>query len=64
MSRAMKARAFWSRERILGAVRRGSMRCGRWQISDFRAVISSSFADIFANNSTKNGFLDRAVERR
>jgi 3-isopropylmalate/(R)-2-methylmalate dehydratase small subunit len=23
----------------------------------FRAVISSSFADIFANNSTKNGFL-------
>jgi 3-isopropylmalate/(R)-2-methylmalate dehydratase small subunit len=23
----------------------------------FRAVLSSSFADIFANNSTKNGFL-------
>jgi 3-isopropylmalate/(R)-2-methylmalate dehydratase small subunit len=30
-----------------------------WSLSDFgfRAVISSSFADIFANNSTKNGFL-------
>jgi len=30
-----------------------------WALSDFgfRAVISSSFADIFANNSTKNGFL-------
>jgi 3-isopropylmalate/(R)-2-methylmalate dehydratase small subunit len=30
-----------------------------WALVDFgfRAVISSSFADIFANNSTKNGFL-------
>jgi 3-isopropylmalate/(R)-2-methylmalate dehydratase small subunit len=30
-----------------------------WSLVDFgfRAVISSSFADIFANNSTKNGFL-------
>lgn len=30
-----------------------------WALSDFgfRAVIASSFADIFANNSTKNGFL-------
>jgi 3-isopropylmalate/(R)-2-methylmalate dehydratase small subunit len=30
-----------------------------WALSDFgfRAVISSSLADIFANNSTKNGFL-------
>ena len=30
-----------------------------WALSDFgfRAVISSSFADIFANNSSKNGFL-------
>jgi 3-isopropylmalate/(R)-2-methylmalate dehydratase small subunit len=30
-----------------------------WALSDFgfRAVICSSFADIFANNSTKNGFL-------
>ncbi len=30
-----------------------------WALRDFgfRAVISSSFADIFANNSTKNGFL-------
>jgi 3-isopropylmalate/(R)-2-methylmalate dehydratase small subunit len=30
-----------------------------WALSDFgfRTVISSSFADIFANNSTKNGFL-------
>jgi 3-isopropylmalate/(R)-2-methylmalate dehydratase small subunit len=30
-----------------------------WSLGDFgfRAVISSSFADIFANNSTKNGFL-------
>jgi len=30
-----------------------------WSLSDFgfRAVMSSSFADIFANNSTKNGFL-------
>ncbi len=30
-----------------------------WALSDFgfRAVISSSFADIFANNSAKNGFL-------
>jgi 3-isopropylmalate/(R)-2-methylmalate dehydratase small subunit len=30
-----------------------------WALSDFgfRAVISCSFADIFANNSTKNGFL-------
>lgn len=30
-----------------------------WALDDygFRAVISSSFADIFANNSTKNGFL-------
>src|SRR6202167_4921435 len=32
---------------------------GVWALADFgfRAVISSSFADIFANNSTKNGFL-------
>ena len=31
-----------------------------WALSDFgfRAVIGSSFADIFANNSTKNGFLN------
>ena len=30
-----------------------------WSLADFgfRAVISSSFADIFANNSSKNGFL-------
>lgn len=30
-----------------------------WALADFgfRAAISSSFADIFANNSTKNGFL-------
>jgi 3-isopropylmalate/(R)-2-methylmalate dehydratase small subunit len=30
-----------------------------WALTDFgfRVVISSSFADIFANNSTKNGFL-------
>ena len=30
-----------------------------WALADFgfRAVISSSFADIFANNSSKNGFL-------
>jgi 3-isopropylmalate/(R)-2-methylmalate dehydratase small subunit len=30
-----------------------------WALTDigFRAVISSSFADIFANNSVKNGFL-------
>lgn len=30
-----------------------------WALADFgfKAVISSSFADIFANNSTKNGFL-------
>ncbi len=30
-----------------------------WALADFgfRAVISSSFADIFAHNSTKNGFL-------
>src|SRR6201996_1926764 len=30
-----------------------------WALADFgfRAVMSSSFADIFANNSTKNGFL-------
>jgi 3-isopropylmalate/(R)-2-methylmalate dehydratase small subunit len=30
-----------------------------WALAEFgfRAVISSSFADIFANNSTKNGFL-------
>ncbi len=37
-----------------------------WALSDFgfRAVISSSFADIFANNSTKNGFLTvRLTER-
>src|SRR5689334_22978935 len=31
-----------------------------WALSDFgfRVVIGSSFADIFANNSTKNGFLN------
>ena len=30
-----------------------------WALADygFRAVISSSFADIFSNNSAKNGFL-------
>ena len=30
-----------------------------WALDDFgfRAVVASSFADIFANNSTKNGFL-------
>ena len=34
-----------------------------WALADFglRAVISSSFADIFANNSTKNGFLAVSV---
>src|SRR6266478_1777271 len=31
-----------------------------WALTDFgfRVVISSSFADIFANNSSKNGFLN------
>jgi len=30
-----------------------------WALSDFgfRVVIAASFADIFANNSSKNGFL-------
>jgi len=34
-----------------------------WALADFglRAVISSSFADIFANNSSKNGFLAVAL---
>lgn len=34
-----------------------------WALSDFgfRAVIAPSFADIFANNSTKNGFLTVAL---
>src|SRR6201988_60798 len=42
-----------------------NFRCGSsrehavWALADFgfRAVIASSFADIFANNSAKNGFL-------
>ena len=36
-----------------------------WALADFgfRAVISSSFADIFANNSTKNGFLTVRLTR-
>ena len=46
-------------------VARANFGCGSsrehavWALADFgfRAVISSSFADIFANNSTKNGFL-------
>jgi 3-isopropylmalate/(R)-2-methylmalate dehydratase small subunit len=35
-----------------------------WALADFglRAVISSSFGDIFANNSTKNGFLTVRLE--
>ena len=35
-----------------------------WALADFgfRAVISSSFADIFANNSTKNGFLTVSLQ--
>jgi 3-isopropylmalate/(R)-2-methylmalate dehydratase small subunit len=35
-----------------------------WALADFgfRVVISSSFADIFANNSTKNGFLTVRLE--
>jgi len=34
-----------------------------WALSDygFRTVIAPSFADIFANNSTKNGFLNVAL---
>jgi 3-isopropylmalate/(R)-2-methylmalate dehydratase small subunit len=34
-----------------------------WALADFgfRAVIGPSFADIFANNSTKNGFLNVAL---
>ena len=56
-SHAMRAPAFWSPERISAADLRASMRCGRLADFGFRAVISSSFADIFANNSTKNGFL-------
>ena len=34
-----------------------------WALADFgfRAVIASSFADIFANNSVKNGFLTAAL---
>ena len=37
-----------------------------WALADFgfRAVISSSFADIFANNSTKNGFLTVLLSER
>jgi 3-isopropylmalate/(R)-2-methylmalate dehydratase small subunit len=37
-----------------------------WALADFgfRAVISSSFADIFANNSTKNGFLTMRLSER
>ncbi len=33
------------------------MRCGRWTISVSSAVIAPSFADIFRNNSMKNGLL-------
>src|SRR5579864_8875925 len=34
-----------------------------WALADFgfRVVIASSFADIFANNSSKNGFLNVAL---
>jgi 3-isopropylmalate/(R)-2-methylmalate dehydratase small subunit len=37
-----------------------------WALADFgfRAVIGSSFADIFANNSTKNGFLNVVLRER
>jgi 3-isopropylmalate/(R)-2-methylmalate dehydratase small subunit len=37
-----------------------------WALADFgfRAVISSSFADIFANNSAKNGFLAVPLSQR
>jgi 3-isopropylmalate/(R)-2-methylmalate dehydratase small subunit len=37
-----------------------------WALVDFgfRAAISSSFADIFANNSTKNGFLTVRLSER
>jgi len=37
-----------------------------WALADFgfRAVISSSFADIFANNSSKNGFLTVRLSER
>jgi 3-isopropylmalate/(R)-2-methylmalate dehydratase small subunit len=35
-----------------------------WALADFgfRAVIGTSFADIFANNSTKNGFLNVSLK--
>ena len=35
---------------------------GRWSITGFRAVISTSFADIFRNNSLKNGLLPIIVD--
>ncbi len=37
-----------------------------WALSDFgfRVVIGSSFADIFANNSTKNGFLNVVLQEK
>ena len=35
ISRDTRARAFWWRERILAAGRRGNMRCGRWLTSVF-----------------------------
>ena len=57
MRRAMPKRRFWWQVRISGADRRANMRCGRWRITAFAVVIASSFADIFANNSLKNGLL-------
>src|ERR1700735_2105142 len=56
-SRVTRAPAYWWQGGILVAALRVNTRCGRLPISAFAAFFLPSFADIFANNSAKNGFL-------
>ena len=52
----------WSRATTSAAARRASTRRGRSYDYGFRAVVSTSIADIFKNNSLKNGLLPIVVD--
>ena len=52
----------WSRATTSAAARRASTRRGRSYDYGFRAVVSTSIADIFRNNSLKNGLVPIVVD--
>jgi 3-isopropylmalate/(R)-2-methylmalate dehydratase small subunit len=61
-ARMQRAAKFYWRATTSAAVRAANMLPGRSPGYGFRAVISTSFADIFRNNSLKNGLIPIIVD--